>query len=75
MTDSISSITTFLLSIPSYLLTIIFSTITFLLGMRIQDYRIKNSNIREKAKKLDDEIIQNLKNHSNARNPILKSQN
>jgi len=46
------------------ILAIITPIITFWLGMLYQNHKIKKSNIREKAMKLNEEIMKDLKNHS-----------
>lgn len=43
-------------------ISIIFSVFSFFGGMLYQDYRIKKSNIREKAKEIDVNILETLKN-------------
>lgn len=47
------------------ILAIISNFITFGLGMWYQNHRIKKSNIREKAKKLDEGIMKDLKTRAN----------
>ena len=44
------------------LIPYILSIFTFFIGMSVENYRIKNSNIREKAKELDERIMKILKN-------------
>jgi|GEM_PF-4137166 len=42
-----------------------FSIIMFFLGMVVQNYRVKNNNIREKARELDEGIMKDLKTCAN----------
>lgn len=56
-------------------ISIIFPIFSFIIGMLYQDYRIKKSNIREKAKEINEKILEYLKILSNKSKQYIESEN